>query len=885
MIFRPDLVLIDGSSYIYRAFHALPPLTTTKGKPTGATRGFASMLRKLISTYPNVPMVMIFDAKGPNFRNDFYKEYKANRPPMPNELRVQIDDIKKLSNLFNFEIIEMSGVEADDVIATLAERLGKDNKILISSPDKDLTQLVSKSVIQHNSMTNDFFDISAVTEKFGVKPEKISQLLSLVGDKSDNIPGITKVGVKTASKWLNEYQSLDGIIENIEKIKGVVGENLRNEQNFLKRNHFLVSLKSDLEIDLPLKDIKIPEENNDDIQNFYKELEFNSFLQNIEKEQISTKYKTIQNLDDLKMVENLVDSSKFFAFDVETSSLNMNEKNLVGLSFSAKKYEGFYIPLNHNESGNIQEDKVILWLKNLLTRNQDKIIGHNLKFDIGVLQNYDIHITRFHSDTMLMSYIVNSTAARHNLDALSEHYLSRKTIKFEDVIGKGSKKLKNFSEVTIKDATNYACEDVDITIHLYEVLSSKVDEILNKLLEQIEYPLVFVLLDMEKRGALIDASHLKKLSDKFGRELLDLVTSIHKDSGVVFNLDSPKQLSEVLFEKMNISTKGLKKTSSGYYSTSESILQKLSNENDVVKDILKYRSLAKLKSTYTDKIVEICDQNSKVHTSYHQAVTSTGRLSSSDPNLQNIPIRTEEGITIREAFVAPKGKKILAIDYSQIELRLMAHYSQDPLMLESFNNNEDIHKRTASEIFGKNIEEIDSDMRRKAKTINFGLLYGMSAFGLANQLSVTRPEAETFLQSYFTKYSRVKEFMSEIVELAKKNKFVTTIYGRKIHVPNIDSPNYMIRQASERAAINGPLQGTAADIIKVAMVSLDKYLKKSELEINSILQVHDELVFEVPESLTESDLIDVIDLMENTTKIDVPLKVELGFGANWRAAH
>lgn len=885
MIFRPDLVLIDGSSYIYRAFHALPPLTTTKGKPTGATRGFASMLRKLISTYPNVPMVMIFDAKGPNFRNDFYKEYKANRPPMPNELRVQIDDIKKLSNLFNFETIEMSGVEADDVIATLAERLGKDNKILISSPDKDLTQLVSKSVIQHNSMTNDFFDISAVTEKFGVKPEKISQLLSLVGDKSDNIPGITKVGVKTASKWLNEYQSLDGIIENIENIKGVVGENLRNEQNFLKRNHFLVSLKSDLEIDLPLKDIKIPEENNDDIQNFYKELEFNSFLQNIEKEQISTKYKTIKNLDDLKIVENLVDSSKFFAFDVETSSLNMNEKNLVGISFSAKKYEGFYIPLNHNESGNIQEDKVILWLKNLLTRNQDKIIGHNLKFDIGVLQNYDIHITRFHSDTMLMSYIVNSTAARHNLDALSEHYLSRKTIKFEDVIGKGPKKLKNFSEVTIKDATNYACEDVDITIHLYEVLSSKVDEILNKLLEQIEYPLVFVLLDMEKRGALIDASHLKKLSDKFGKELLDLVTSIHKDSGVVFNLDSPKQLSEVLFEKMNIPTKGLKKTSSGYYSTSESILQKLSNENDVVKDILKYRSLAKLKSTYTDKIVEICDQNSKVHTSYHQAVTSTGRLSSSDPNLQNIPIRTEEGITIREAFVAPKGKKILAIDYSQIELRLMAHYSQDPLMLESFNNNEDIHKRTASEIFGKNIEEIDSDMRRKAKTINFGLLYGMSAFGLANQLSVTRPEAETFLQSYFTKYSRVKEFMGEIVELAKKNKFVTTIYGRKIHVPNIDSPNYMIRQASERAAINGPLQGTAADIIKVAMVSLDKHLKKSELEINSILQVHDELVFEVPESLTESDLIDVIDLMENTTKIDVPLKVELGFGANWRAAH
>ena len=885
MIFRPDLVLIDGSSYIYRAFHALPPLTTAKGKPTGATRGFASMLRKLISTYPNVPMVMIFDAKGPNFRNDFYKEYKSNRPPMPNELRAQIDDIKKLSNLFNFEIIEMEGVEADDVIATLARRLGKDNKVLISSPDKDLTQLVSESVIQHNSMTNEFFDISSVKEKFGVGPDKISELLSLVGDKSDNIPGITKVGNKTASKWLNEYKSLEGIIENINQIKGVVGENLRNEQKFLKRNHFLVSLKDDLDIKLYMKDIRIPEDNNSNIQNFYRDLEFNSFLQNQKQEDVPKKYKTIQHFDELKILEDLINSSELFAFDVETSSLSMNEKNLVGISFSINKYQGFYIPLNHNESGNLQEDKVILWLKKLLINNQNKLIGHNLKFDIGILENYDINISSFHSDTMLMSYVVNSTASRHNLDALSEYYLSRKTIKFEDVIGKGANKLKNFSEVTIKDATNYACEDVDVTIHLHEVLSAKVDSKSNKLLKDIEYPLVFILLGMEKKGALIDANHLKKLSNKFGKVLLDLVTNIHKASGAVFNLDSPKQLSEVLFDKMKISTKGLKKTSTGYYSTSESILQKLTEENDIVKDILKYRSLAKLKSTYTDKIVDICDHDSKVHTSYHQAVTSTGRLSSSDPNLQNIPIRTEEGITIREAFIAPKGKKILAIDYSQIELRLMAHYSQDPLMLNSFNNNEDIHKRTASEIFGKKINEIDGDMRRKAKTINFGLLYGMSAFGLASQLSVSRPEAEEFLQSYFSKYSRVKEFMREIVELAKKDKFVTTIYGRKIHVPNIDSPNYMIRQSSERAAINGPLQGTAADIIKVAMVSLDKYLKEKDLEINSTLQVHDELVFEVPESLSESDLMDVIDLMENTTKIDVPLKVELGFGANWREAH
>ena len=885
MIFRPDLVLIDGSSYIYRAFHALPPLTTSTGKPTGATRGFAAMLRKLISTYPGVPMIMIFDAKGPNFRNDFYKDYKANRPPMPNELRAQIADIKELSNLFNFKIIEIEGVEADDVIATLAKSFGKTKKILISSPDKDLSQLVTKKVIQHNSMTNDFFDIDGVKEKFGVEPEKISELLSLVGDKSDNIPGITKVGVKTAAKWLNQYKSLDGILNNIDRITGVVGDNLKKEQHLLKRNLFLVSLKDDLNLSYSLSDISVPEENNQEIQKFYKSLEFNAFIQNESKNKLEVIYKTITTSNELTNLEALLDESKYFAFDTETSSLKMDEKNLVGFSFSLKKYEGYYVPINHKESVELSEDYLINWLHSVLNKNKEKIIGHNLKFDIGILENYGIEINSFHADTMLMSYIVNSTASRHNLDALSEFYLSRKTIKFEDVIGKGAKKLNNFSEVSIKEATNYACEDVDITIHLYETLEEKIDGKLNNILREIEYPLVHILQKMEKRGALIDTNHLKKLSDKFGKELLDLVKKIHKVSGSIFNLDSPKQLSEVLFEKMKISSKGLKKTSTGYFSTSESVLQKLSKENDIVEDILKYRSLAKLKSTYTDKIVEICDQHSKVHTSYHQAVTSTGRLSSSDPNLQNIPIRTEEGITIREAFVAPSGKKILAIDYSQIELRLMAHYSQDALMLDSFNNNEDIHKRTASEIFGRDITEIDSDMRRQAKTINFGLLYGMSAFGLANQLSVSRQEAEIFLENYFTKYSRVKEFMGEIVEKAKKDKFVSTIYGRKIHVPNIESPNYMIRQASERAAINGPLQGTAADIIKVAMVNLERFFKKNDFDINSILQVHDELVFEVPEGLNQHDLKEVIDLMENSTTIDVPLKVELGFGSNWREAH
>ena len=513
------------------------------------------------------------------------------------------------------------------------------------------------------------------------------------------------------------------------------------------------------------------------------------------------------------------------------------------------------------------------------------MIGHNLKFDLAVLENYDISPNSFLADTILMSYVFNSTASRHNLDALAEYYLSRKTIKYEDVIGKGKTKLKNFSEVPIKEATNYAAEDAEVTLCLYETLLDKLTKENKQLLETIENQLVFVLMQMEKTGALIDQAHLNRLSNEFGSKLIKLVKSIHDKCEMVFNLDSPKQLSEVLFDKLGISTKGLKKTASGYFSTSETILQKLAEENQVVEDILEYRSLAKLKSTYTDKISEICDHNSRVHTSYHQAVTSTGRLSSSEPNLQNIPIRTKEGITIREAFVAPPGKKILALDYSQIELRLMAHYSKDATMVNSFNNDEDIHKRTAAEIFGVPLEQITADMRRQAKTINFGLLYGMSAFGLSNQLKVSRPEAEMFLTSYFEKYSSVKLFMENIVEQAKASKYVETLYGRKIHVPNIDSPNYMMRQASERVAINGPLQGSAADIIKVAMIEISKLLKKENLKIDLIMQVHDELVFEVPGEFNDSSINEIIQLMEESTKISVPLRVDYGFGANWKEAH
>ena len=885
MIFRPDLILIDGTSYIYRAFHALPPLTTKEGKPTGATRGFASMIRKLISTYPGVPMVMVFDAKGPNFRNDYYEPYKKNRPPMPNELRVQIDDIKKLSELFCFSIEEVVGVEADDVIATLAEKFGKDKKILISSPDKDLTQLVTNNIIQHNSMSNEFFNEEYVLEKFGVSPNQISELLALVGDKADNIPGITKVGNKTAAKWLNQHGSLDNLLKHADEITGVVGENLRNEKDFLKRNLFLVSLKKDLSFDLQIDEIKVPEQSNKGLQDFFKELEFNAFVTEEQVEKKVVEYRTLKSIDDLSMIEKLIHESKCFAFDTETTSIDSLEAELVGVSFSFEANSGYYLPIAHQEKTAISRDEALRWLKQIIEASQDKVIGQNLKYDLQVLRNHQINIKRFYADTMLMSYSINSTASRHNLDALAEYYLNIKTIKFEDVMGKGKNKLKNFSEVPIKEATNYAAEDADITLQLYRTFETKIDDKTTKMLQEIEYPMIFVLMEMEATGALIDIKHLNSLSNNFGSKLINLVQKIHKHSGVVFNIDSPKQLSEVLFDKMGIEAKGLKKTSSGYYSTSESVLQKLADENEIIKDILEYRTLAKLKSTYTDKLSEICDLGSRVHTSYHQAVTSTGRLSSSDPNLQNIPIRTKDGIVIREAFIAPQGKKLLAIDYSQIELRLMAHYSNDEIMVKSFNNNEDIHKRTASEIFGVDIQNVDDDMRRKAKTINFGLLYGMSAFGLSNQLSVTRAEADIFLESYFDRYSGVSAFMKNIVEDAKGKKYVETLHGRKIHVPNIESSNYLMRQASERAAINGPLQGSAADIIKIAMIKIAEWIEGNDQEIKMILQVHDELIFEVPDSYGEENIEPIIKLMEQSTEINVPLKAEYGFGSNWREAH
>ena len=631
--------------------------------------------------------------------------------------------------------------------------------------------------------------------------------------------------------------------------------------------------------------MQIPENKNQKLKDFYLDLEFNAFIESAEKSKKDVRYLTVSNQGELDELEAKLFDSKYFAFDTETNSLDQNEAAIVGVSFSVQSGEGFYLPINHVEQTELKRESLLSWLKNVLEKNVDKIIGQNLKFDLSILKNEKIELSSFYADTMLMSYVINSTLTRHNLDALCEKYLGRQLIKFEEVMGKGKNRYKNFGDVPIKDATAYAAEDAEATLSLFQKLSSLIDEDARKLLEEVEYPLVFVLMNMEREGAMIDIKHLKKLSNHFGSRLISLVQKIYEVSETRFNIDSPKQLSEVLFEKLCLPTQGLKKTSSGYHSTSEAILQKLSHDHEIVKDILEYRSLAKLKSTYTDKLSEICDVRSRVHTSYQQAVTSTGRLSSSEPNLQNIPIRTNEGITIREAFVAPKGSKILAIDYSQIELRLMAHYSKDDIMVDAFNNNEDIHKRTASEVFGVDIEDVTGEMRRNAKTINFGLLYGMSAFGLSNQLGVSRAEAEIFLQNYFDRYSKVKSFMETTTNKAKKNKFVTTLYGRKIHVPNIESPNYMLRQASERAAINGPLQGSAADIIKVAMISINRMIFENELPIKLLLQVHDELLFEVPENYVEKDIQSLVNIMEETTIIDVPLVAEYGFGTNWREAH
>ena len=886
------IFVIDGSSYLYRAFHAMPPLSTSSGHPTGAVKGVTNMLMNLKKDSEGSPIIVVFDAKGKTFRNDIYSEYKANRPPMPDELRNQLEPVKSICKAIGFPLIEIAGVEADDVIATIAKK-AKDAKLkcVISSLDKDLMQLVDDpDTTLMNTMKHEIFNEEKVLEKFGVKPSQIIDMLALVGDSSDNIPGVPKVGQKTAAKWLNEYGNIKTIKENAESIKGVVGENLRNSLNDLDRNIKLVSLKTDVDIGVDFSELLKSNPNNEDLERIFAELEFTPLNKNISKEPVknNTKYETILNEKDLEKWISKIKKADAFAIDTETDSVEIVSANLLGISLSTKENEGCYIPIGHKYEDcpeQLKLDYVTKLLGPVIEKNQDKIVGQNLKFDIPILARHGIEISRFLGDTMLISYVLNSTATRHGMDRLADFYLNYTTTKYTDVTGTASKQI-SFAEVKLDIATNYAAEDADITLRLFNVLTPLLKEkpIQLKLLRDIEYPLVHVLSRVEQNGAKIDKNKLAKHSEELSKKISEFSKQAFKIAGEEFNLDSPKQLLEILYEKQGLPV--LKKTPKGQPSTNEDTLQRLSEEYELPRIILKYRTLAKLKSTYTDSLIKIENpKTERIHTSYQQAVTSTGRLSSTEPNLQNIPIKTAEGRRIREAFIPEKGNVLISADYSQIELRIMAHLSEDKNLTHAFNNEIDVHSSTASEVFGVSIDDVSKDQRRSAKAINFGLMYGMSAFGLTRQLGIARGEAQEYLDAYFARYTGVRDYMDNIKAQAKEDKFVETIMGRRLYLNEINAANGLRRQAAERAAINAPLQGSAADIIKKAMLDIDILINEEIKDVKMIMQVHDELVFECPKEAAVEAMDKIKLKMENTVKLKIPLIAEAEIGVNWNEAH
>ena len=904
---KDRIFIIDGSSYLYRAYHAMPPLTASSGQPTGAIKGVTNMLMTLKKESEGSPIIVTFDAKGKTFRSDIYEEYKANRPPMPDDLREQLAPLKEICKAIGFPLIEIEGVEADDVIATLV-KIAKENnfKSVISSLDKDLMQLVEDPVSSiMNTMTHQIFNEEKVFEKFGVKPSQIRDMLALVGDTSDNIPGVPKVGQKTAAKWLNEFGDLDGIRKNADSIKGVVGQNLRDSLNELDRNVELVSLKNDVDIGVTFESLLVMHGDDEKLDELFSKLDFKT-MKRLSKESKSTNetdsasedvkhsnkantsYETILTKKDLKEWANKLNKCEVFAIDTETDSLDTVTANLVGISLSVKEGGGCYIPIGHKYDDcpkQLDIDDVIKELGSSIEKNKLKAVGQNLKFDIPILHRHGIVLDEFHADTMLMSYVLNSTATRHGMDKLAMFYLDYETVKYSDVTGTASKQI-NFSAVEIEVASHYAAEDADITLRLFNKLDSllkdKPTQI--KLLQNIEYPLVHVLSRVEQNGAKIDKNKLSEHSKELSEKIAKLSSEAFKIAGEEFNLDSPKQLLEVLYEKLKLPI--LKKTPKGQPSTNEETLQRLSEEYELPKIILKYRTLAKLKSTYTDSLIRIENtQTKRIHTSYQQAVTSTGRLSSTEPNLQNIPIKTAEGRRIREAFVPDKGNILISADYSQIELRIMAHLSKDKNLTHAFNNNLDVHSATASEVFGVSLEDVTQDHRRSAKAINFGLMYGMSAFGLTRQLDIPRAEAQKYLDTYFERYTGVKDYMANIKAQAKEDMFVETIMGRRLYLNEINAANGLRRQAAERAAINAPLQGSAADIIKKAMIDIDAFLDKEMPEVKMIMQVHDELIFETPKKNAQEVLSTMKDMMEAAVKLDIPLIAEAAIGTNWNEAH
>tara|TARA_Y100001935_G_C17311122_1_gene516361 strand:+ start:1931 stop:4642 length:2712 start_codon:yes stop_codon:yes gene_type:complete len=899
----PLLILVDGSSYLFRAYHALPPLTNSKGEPTGAIIGVLNMLQRLIKDFEPTYIGVVFDAPGPTFRDKIYPEYKANRSATPADLISQINPLLAIIKDMGLPLISVSGVEADDVIGTLS-KLACDKKIktIISTGDKDLAQLVNENVTLINTMTGESLDENGVKNKFHVKPEQIIDYLALVGDSADNIPGVPKCGPKTAAKWLAEYQNIDNILSNAEKIKGKVGEYLRNSIDQLHTSKILTTIKLDVDLNINPLDLTQSKINLKSLQKHYENLESKRLLSSLEKyfdkngsnEKIKKNPKKSYNIIfDKKIFELWVEKlkkSKFFSFDTETTSLDYMNAEIVGLSFAIDIGDAAYVPLCHdydNAPEQLDREWALSKLKPLLESHSLGKLGQNLKYDKSVLANYDIELNGILFDTMLESYINNSSGGRHDMDSLADRYLNQKTIHYEDIAGKGVKQI-SFSKVAIEEAGQYAAEDADITLRLHHEIWPEIDKNsrLKKLFNEIELPLLSVLSSIERTGVTIDEKMLQKQSKDLQKNIDKLAHQAFSLAGKNFNMSSPKQIGEIFYNQLELPI--LAKTPKGAPSTAESVLQDLADRgHELPQIILDYRGLSKLKTTYTDKLPNMINKETgRIHTSYHQAVAATGRLSSSDPNLQNIPIRKNEGRRIRKAFLPRAGWNMVAADYSQIELRIMAHLSNDKGLLGAFANNMDIHRATAAEVFGAdNLDSVTDDMRRSAKAINFGLIYGMSAFGLAKQLGIDRKSAQDYVNLYFQRYPGVKEFMDQTRESAHELGYVETLFGRRLYLPNINSNKQVQRSSSERAAINAPMQGTAADIIKIAMLSIFQWLRESRLEANMLMQVHDELVFEISPEITEKSILEIRNRMENAANLQVPLLVDIGIGKNWEEAH
>lgn len=892
------LVLVDGSSYLFRAYHGLPPLTSPSGHPSGAIYGVLNMLRKLVKDEQPDKVAVVFDAKGKTFRNDIYEQYKANRPPMPDDLRVQIEPLHEIIKAQGFPLICIDGVEADDIIGTMAQQAtAQGYQVLISTGDKDMAQLVNGNVRLINTMNNLLLTEETVMEKFQVRPDQIIDYLALTGDSSDNIPGVPKVGPKTAAKWIGEYGSLSAVIEHADEIKGKIGENLRASLDFLPMSYELAKIKLDCETGIEIDALDQGEVDPVELANYYREFGFTRWYEDVdtpaEAEPLVVKktdasYHCVLEQAQFDSWLRRLGKADSFAIDTETTSIDYMKAKLVGISLCLEPGEACYIPLTHSYDGapkQLDKAKVLKALRPLLEDPGIDKIGQNIKYDAHIFIGEGIRLQGIADDTMLESYVYNSTASRHNMDDLARFYLDHDTIHYEDIAGKGAKQ-KSFDQIEIEQACDYAAEDADITMRLHHCLGEglKKDESLYRVYREIEMPLVDVLLDLEQAGVLIDPAMLEKQGVEIRAKLAEIESAIYLLAGEEFNLSSPKQIQTIFYEKLSLPV--LRKTPKGQPSTAEDVLEELAADYEIPALLLEHRGLNKLISTYIDKLPqEIDERTGRVHTSYQQAVASTGRLSSTSPNLQNIPIRTAEGRRIREAFVAPPGMKILALDYSQIELRIMAHLSGDESLLGAFARGLDVHRATAAEVFGASLDSVSSEQRRAAKAINFGLIYGMSAFGLGKQLNIGRNEAQQYVDTYFERYPGVKRYMEQTKQQAREQGYVETVFGRRLYLPDINARNANVRQYAERTAINAPMQGSAADIIKRAMIAVHGWIGSEGDNCRMIMQVHDELVFEVAEARIEACQQAISGLMTGAAELSVKLEVDAGVGINWNQAH